>query len=48
MTAAEAVERATRIVAAWPAWKRGILAAGSRPEVATPRKPVDNRTRHAA
>ena len=38
----ETAQRAKAEVAAWPAWKRGILGASSKSQWDEPRRPVDN------
>ena len=36
------IDKATRLIETWPAWKQNILAHSSRPSVSSPRPPVNN------
>lgn len=42
------IDKATRLVDAWPAWKQNILIYSSRPSVSSPRPPVNNQTGHGS
>ncbi len=45
MTASELrlqIDKATRLIETWPAWKQNILAHSSQPSVSAPRPPVNN------
>lgn len=38
----QVILNAERLVQSWPPWKRNILEASAQPQVAVPRKPVEN------